>query len=432
MSKISGQKNINIGLPNEAANSDSLYTAFNKIQDNFNTLFNNASNVVASVSDGIEVTNNAANTVLKTKLVAGDSIALANTANGIQISAVTERYLSSSTTSLDITTGTKTLTIGTDLSYIPAQSVIVAFNASNYMIGSVTSYNRTTGSLVFNCTTLGGGGIYSSWTVNLNGAAGGTGGGTITAVTAGTGLTGGGNAGAVTLSLATSGVTAGTYTNPTFAVDSLGRVTSASNNSVSGTVTSVGLSAGSGIQIGGGPITTSGIMSVTNTGVTRITAGTNVTVTQETGEVRIDAASFNGVTSILLTSSTLNISPSTAQTSAASISVDIPANVAVTGRLNLSGSEDLASGAAASLNVTATYFTTGASGETGTLAAGTSGLIKTFMMSGDGGGDMVITVTNAAWGGAGTMTFADVGDGCTLQYINSKWFCVGNNGVVFA
>ena len=53
------------------------------------------------------------------------------------------------------------------------------------------------------------------------------------------------------------------------------------------------------------------------------------------------------------------------------------------------------------------------------------------MMNGTSG-DMVITVTNPGWGGTGTMTFSAIGDGCTLQYINSKWFCIGNNGVVFA
>ena len=36
---ISGNVNINVGLPNEAANSDSLYTAFNKINYNFDLLF---------------------------------------------------------------------------------------------------------------------------------------------------------------------------------------------------------------------------------------------------------------------------------------------------------------------------------------------------------------------------------------------------------
>jgi hypothetical protein len=43
-------------------------------------------------------------------------------------------------------------------------------------------------------------------------------------------------------------------------------------------------------------------------------------------------------------------------------------------------------------------------------------------------------VTSAGWqsSGTGTMTFGNIGDACTLQYINSKWFCVGNNGAVFA
>ena len=55
------------------------------------------------------------------------------------------------------------------------------------------------------------------------------------------------------------------------------------------------------------------------------------------------------------------------------------------------------------------------------------------MMVADGG-DMVITVDNPGWkiGANGTMTFDTVGDACTMQYIANKWFCIGNNGVVFA
>jgi len=98
----------------------------------------------------------------------------------------------------------------------------------------------------------------------------------------------------------------------------------------------------------------------------------------------------------------------------------------------LPSSEDLADAAAASLAVTTSYVVTGGSGETATLAAGVPGQIKMFAMTTDGGGDMVITVANAAWGGAGTITLGDVGDGCTLIYINSKWCCVGNNGCTFA
>lgn len=95
-------------------------------------------------------------------------------------------------------------------------------------------------------------------------------------------------------------------------------------------------------------------------------------------------------------------------------------------------SEDLANGAAANLALTTSYFSTGAA-ETGTLAAGVNGQIKTLAMYADGG-DMVITVTNAGWksSGTGTITFDTIGDACTLQYINSKWFCIGNNGCTFA
>ena len=94
--------------------------------------------------------------------------------------------------------------------------------------------------------------------------------------------------------------------------------------------------------------------------------------------------------------------------------------------------EDLAPSAVASLGTTTSYFSTAAA-ETASLGAGVSGQIKTFAMFADSG-DMVITVTNAGWktSGTGTITFDTIGDACTLQYINNKWFCIGNNGCVFA
>ena len=98
----------------------------------------------------------------------------------------------------------------------------------------------------------------------------------------------------------------------------------------------------------------------------------------------------------------------------------------------LASSNDVADAAAISLTTAASYFTTAAA-ETATLAAGTNGQVKTLMMAGDSG-DMVVTVTNAGWkaSGTGTITFGDIGDACTLQYINSKWYAVGINGVAFA
>jgi hypothetical protein len=84
------------------------------------------------------------------------------------------------------------------------------------------------------------------------------------------------------------------------------------------------------------------------------------------------------------------------------------------------------------LTSTATYLTTsGAS--TASLAAGYAGQIKTIMMA-VYVGNMTITVTNAGWksSGTGTITLSAIGQAVTLQYINSKWYCVGNNGTAFA
>ena len=104
----------------------------------------------------------------------------------------------------------------------------------------------------------------------------------------------------------------------------------------------------------------------------------------------------------------------------------------LTNPIKLTGSEDLAAAGAASLTLTSSFFTTAAA-ETATLAAGVEGQVKVFAMVADGG-DMVITIANAGWkaSGTGTITFDTIGDAATMMYINSKWFCIGNNGGVFA
>lgn len=82
-----------------------------------------------------------------------------------------------STTSLTIGTGSKTLIVQTNLPISVGQYVVIANTAAptNYMFGQVTAYSSTTGSLTVNVTSTGGSGTIATWTVSATGPAGATG-----------------------------------------------------------------------------------------------------------------------------------------------------------------------------------------------------------------------------------------------------------------
>ena len=265
---IPGQQSINIGLPNESANSDSLYTAFTKTQQNFTTLFTNSSPF------------NTFN--------AGEGIGVVANAN----------------------TGTVTITNTGVTNIIAGTNIIIDQSNGNVTISSTGGGNGGAGTVTSvglapvsaSRLTVSGSPIVSSGTINID--------------------------------LATSGVTAGTYNNPNVTVDSYGRVTSIANGSIAGTVTSVGLTPGTGIQISGGPITSNGNISVINTGVVRLNAGSGITLSSSNGNVTISANTSSGtVTAVAVTSSQLVVTGSPIVTSG-TIGVNLPNNLSIVGNIN--------------------------------------------------------------------------------------------------
>ena len=70
---------------------------------------------------------------------------------------------------LTIETGTQYLTIDIGLAVNIPSTVLIGYDATNYMVGTVVNYVPSTGALVVTVTDVVGSGIYSSWTINLYG-----------------------------------------------------------------------------------------------------------------------------------------------------------------------------------------------------------------------------------------------------------------------
>jgi hypothetical protein len=263
---ISGQEPIRIGQPNQSANSDSLYQAFNAIQNNFTTVFNTASNIsTVSAGNGIQVTNTGNGVIVTnsgvTRLVAGDNVTITN------------------------------------LNGAPGAN----------------------GALVISSTGTGGNGGGSVTSVGIVSN-------TLSVID--TPVIGAGN---ISVNLPTISGVAGSYRNPNVTVDSTGRVISIANGSVSGTVTSVSVQAGNGVTVSGSPITSSGTITVTNTGVTSIVAGPGIAINQSNGAVTITNTGGGGsgggtVTRVGVISNTLAVTGSPIITSG-NISIDLPSNI---------------------------------------------------------------------------------------------------------
>jgi mucin-19 len=153
---------------------------------------------------------------------------------------------------------------------------IIHQGLTNTTQSDVVYYNSTTGELTYGAAPSGGSG-------------------TVTSITAGTGLSGGTITTSGTIALANTTVTAGSYTLASITVDAQGRITAASSGSAggTGTVTSVAMTVPTGLSISGSPITTSGTLAIT------LTAGYSIPTTAS--QTNWDTAYTNRITSLTTT-----------------------------------------------------------------------------------------------------------------------------------
>lgn len=86
-------------------------------------------------------------------------------------------FVGISTSSATIQTGTQTINVGANKAYGAGTTIMVAHDASNFMLAVVASYtNDATGALTFTVAvtpgTTSGSGTYTAWTVTLSGPLG--------------------------------------------------------------------------------------------------------------------------------------------------------------------------------------------------------------------------------------------------------------------
>ena len=159
-----------------------------------------------------------------------------------QSTASTDGYLSSTDWNTFNSKGSGTVTSVTSL----GAPIIITSNTTTPLVKITQSTASTDGYL-----------SSTDWnTFNSKGS------GSVTSIGTGSGLSGGPITGSGTISITNTGVTPGSYTTASLTVNSNGQLTACSSGSAG--VTSVA----TGIGLSGGPITTTGTVSIANTAVT--------------------------------------------------------------------------------------------------------------------------------------------------------------------
>jgi hypothetical protein len=261
---ITGQQPLNIGAENQIAGSDSLYVAFNKIQNNFTTLFTQASPFTTFTgTDGISTTSNTLSGTVTitntgvTGITAGTGIAISGSTGNVIISAtgdgnigVTSVGITSDTLDVSNTPVVSTGNIVVNLPTLPTDD---DFAAGDYTAPTVTvdQYGRIT-----KIANTVGFGTVTSVALSANGP--------------GISITGGPITSNGTIEVTNTGVTSITAGSGIQISGTTGDITIAATPLTTGTVSYVEVTSNS-LTVTGSPITNSGTINI------ELPANSNVT-----------------------------------------------------------------------------------------------------------------------------------------------------------
>jgi len=292
---------------------------------------NGASGSLEGAGTGFVVKNTGTTVVARSIAVSGNGISIADgngisanptislTGNVLALAGVSANGLLKITTagavgatSIVGTTNQTTVTNGDGVSGSPtiglADNVVLPGTASATLpIGGTGDRpgSPVNGMVRYNTSTVG----FEGYSAGAWGPIGG--GGTVSSITAGTGLSGGTITTSGTIAINATGVTAGTYTYPTLAINAQGQVTSAANGTAP--ITSVSGTAGA-ITATGSPAVTLNLATALAFAGKTISDGAYTGATIDNSPIGNTTPSTGAFTTISATSGTV-LNPPTAATS---------------------------------------------------------------------------------------------------------------------